>query len=186
MIAVAGALTPERSFRHQDFRGDCVCSKEPEPVLFENRRDALEQVIVTADENDIAAAFPARKPAERAELAERRPVVWIGLEPFCIRPTVNGEKHHATPALAHRVGDGKRQASAAADDRQRTAVCRMAHRRLAHASSPRAARRMAMVSGREPERIKAITLATRGSAPLCAATLSSRSRNVPLPKNMAS
>src|SRR4030095_4667342 len=48
MIAVAGALTPERSFRHQDFRGDCVCSKEPEPVLFENRRDALEQIIVTA------------------------------------------------------------------------------------------------------------------------------------------
>ena len=98
-------------------------------MLFENRRDALEQMIVTAaedaedsrqqperlevgsdlpdrrthdrtDENHIAAALPARKPAERAELAEGRPVVRIGLDAFWIRPAANGEKHHAAPALA--------------------------------------------------------------------------------------
>src|SRR5947208_7905825 len=98
MIARAWALAPERAFRHQDFRRDCVCSKQPKPVLFENRGYALEQVIVAAaeyaedsrqqpqrleirsdlpdgrphhraDENDITAALPTRKPAKRAELA---------------------------------------------------------------------------------------------------------------------
>ena len=102
-------------------------------MLFENRRDALEQMIVTAaedaedsrqhperlevgsdlpdrrthdrtDENDIAAALPARKPAERAELAEGRPVVRIGLDAFWIaQPRM--AKSTATPALAHRIGD---------------------------------------------------------------------------------
>jgi hypothetical protein len=48
------------------------------------------------------------------------------------------------------------------------------------------ARRLAMVSGREPERMKSITLPTSGSLPLCCATVSSRSRKVPAPKNIAS
>ena len=45
-----------------------------------------------------------------------------------------------------------------------------AGRRLGHASSSVEARRIAMVSGREPARMKAITLPTSGSAPFCAAT----------------
>ena len=106
--------------------------------------------------------------------------------PLWLRPTANREKHDAPSTPAHRVGDRKRQASPAADDRQRTVICGLAGRRFDHASSPVEARRIAIVSGREPARMNPITLLTSGSAPLCAATRSSRSRNVPAPKNMAS
>src|SRR5262245_4578849 len=199
MVALACALASEGSFRHQDFRGDRLCSNQPEPVLFENRGNTLEQMIVTAaedaddsrqqpeclevgsdlpncrpyhraDQNDIATALPAGEPTKHAELSHRSPVMRIAREPFWIRPTTNGEKHDAAPALSYRVGDRKRQAAAAADDRHRTIVCRLRHRGLSHASSLLEARRMAMVSGREPERMKAIILATRGSAPFRAAT----------------
>src|SRR5262252_4731517 len=215
MVSVVGALAAERSFRHQDFWRDCVCSHKAKAVLFEDRGNALEQMIVAtaeeavdsrqqpkgleirpdlpdrrphhrADENHIAAALLAGKPAKPAELADCSPMMRVACDPLRICPAANGEKHHATPALAHRVGHRKREASAAADNRERTIVCRACGCRLAHASSSTDARRMAMVSGREPARMKAITLATSGSSPLCAATWSSRSRNVPAPKNIAS
>src|SRR5262249_37479139 len=123
-----------------------------------------------ADEDHIAAALLAGKLAKPAELADGGPVVRVACDPLRIRPAADGEKHHTAPALAHRVGDCKRQASAAADNRQRTIRCRRCGCRLAHASSPADARRMAMVSGREPARMKAITLATSWSSQLCAAT----------------
>src|SRR5262249_13302948 len=92
---------------------------------------------------------------------------------------------HAAPAPGHRVGDRKRQGPPAADDRQRAIVRDWGGNRLAHVSSSAAARRTAMVNGRLPERMKATTFATSGSLPHCAATRSSRSRNVPAPKHMA-
>src|SRR2546423_2128967 len=120
MIACAWAFAPKRAFRHEDFRRDRVCSKQAEPVLFENRSYAREQVIVAAaeyaedsrqepqrleirsdlpdgrphhraDENDIATALSARKPAEPAELAHRRPVMGIVRNPLWLRPTANRE-----------------------------------------------------------------------------------------------
>src|SRR5262245_18141108 len=199
MIARAWALAPEYAFRHQDFRRDCVCYKQPKPVLFENRGYSLEQVIVAAtedaensrqepqcleirsdlldgrphhraDENDVPAALPVCNPAKRAELAHRGPVMGITRNPLWLCPTANREKHDTPSAPAYRVGDREWQASPAADDRQRTVICGLAGRRLGHTSSPVEARRIAIVSGREPARMKAITLPTSGSAPLCAAT----------------
>src|SRR5262245_6473527 len=120
MIARAWALAPERAFRHQDFRRDCVGPKQPKAVFFENRGDAFEEVIVAAAENaensrqepqrleigsdlpdgrphhradeyDIAAALPTRKPAKRAELAHTRPVMGIPRNAIWLRPTANRE-----------------------------------------------------------------------------------------------
>src|SRR5262245_9704747 len=199
MVSVVGTLAAERSFRHQDFWRDCVGSKEAEAVLFEDRGHALEQMIIAAaenaedsrqqaerleirpdlpdrrphhraDENHIVAALLAGKPAKPAKLTEGRPVMRVVCDPARIRPAANGEKHHTTPTLAYCVGDRKRQAAAAADNCQRTILCRRCGCRLAHASSSADARRMAMVSGREPARMKAITLPTSGSPPLCPAT----------------
>ena len=83
----------------------------------------------------------------------------IGRDALRVRPTANGEQHHAASALAHRIGDRKRQCSTAADHGERTIVC---YRCAASASlmTPRqpTARRMAMVNGREPARMKAIDL----------------------------
>src|SRR5262249_5358152 len=214
-VPLAGTLAPEGSFRHQDFWRDCVRSHEAKAVLFEDRRDAFEQMVIAAaedavdsgqqpkrleirpdlpdrrphhraDENHVAAALLARKPTKPAELAYGGPVMRVACDPLRVRPTANGEKHHAAPALAYRIGDRNRQASAAANHCQRTVVCRACGCRVAHASSSTDARRTAMVNGRVLARMKAITLATSGSSPLCAATWSSRSRNVPAPKNIAS
>src|SRR5260221_3677591 len=76
-----------------------------------------------ADENDIAAAFSARQPAKRAELPDRRPVMRIVHDPFWIRPAANCEKHDPPSVFYHRIGNCKRQGSAAANDCQRTLVC---------------------------------------------------------------
>src|SRR2546423_9942988 len=131
MIACAWAFAPKRAFRHEDFRRDRVCSKQAEPVLFENRSYALEQVVVAAaeyaedsrqeprrleirldlpdgrphhraDEDDIAAALPTRKPAKRAELAHRGPVMGIMSNPLWLRPTANREKNDPPSAPAPR------------------------------------------------------------------------------------
>src|SRR5262245_44611363 len=131
-----------------------------------------------ADENHIAAALLVGKPAKPAELADGGPVMRVACDPLRIGPAANGEEHHTAPSPAHRAGARKWQASAAADNRPGAVVCRRCGCRLAHASSSTDPRRMAMVSGREPARMKAITLATSGSWPLCTATWSSRSRNV--------
>src|SRR5689334_7955462 len=116
MIACGRALAPEGPFRHEDLRRDCVCSKQLESMLFENRGYTLEQVIVAAaeyaedprqepqrleirsdlpdgrphhraDENDITAALPTRKPAKFAELSDRGPVMRIARYPLWLRPT---------------------------------------------------------------------------------------------------
>jgi len=70
-----------------------------------------------ADENHVAAALLAGKPTKPAELADGSPVMPVACDTLRIRPAANGEKHHAAPALAHGIGDRKRQASAAADNR---------------------------------------------------------------------
>src|SRR6266566_3528359 len=104
--SIAGPLAAEGSFRHQDFWRDCMGSKEAEAVLFEDRGNTLEQMIVAAakdavdsrqqaqrleirpdlpdrrphhraDENHIAAPLLAGKPAKTAELAEGGPVMRI-------------------------------------------------------------------------------------------------------------
>ena len=53
----------------------------------------------------------------------------VASDPLRIGPTANGEQHNAAAALAHRVGDRKRQCSTAADDSERTIV-RLVRRRL--------------------------------------------------------
>src|SRR5262249_11566446 len=116
---------------------------------------------------------------------ENGPVVGIGSDPLGVSETADGEQDHPPPTAGHRVGDRKRQAAATADDCQRTCIRHTGPAGAAHGSSPTWARRTAMVNGREPDRTKATTLATRGSSELCA-TASTRSRNVPAPKNMAS
>src|SRR5262249_8050342 len=182
-----------------DVGGGGGCSTEGKAVLFKKGGDALEQLVVAAakhtedarqepqrleiepdlpdcrphhraDENDIAAAFAARQAAKRAELTDRRPVMPIGRNPRCIRPAANCKKHDPASVLCHRIGNCKRQGSAAANNCQRAVICRFGRHCVGHASSTVAARRMAMVSGREPERMNARTLATSGSAPFSAAT----------------
>src|SRR5262249_60285621 len=64
-----------------------------------------------ADENHIAATLLAGKPAKPAELADGGPVMRVACDPLRVRPAADGEKHHTAPALAHGVGDCKRQAS---------------------------------------------------------------------------
>ena len=199
MVARFGTLAPQRPFRHQDVRRDVVCANQPEAVLFENCRDALEQAIVTAaqeadnsgkqaerfeirpdfpdrrphhraDEHHIPAALTLGDPAEPAELPERGPMVGIGSDALRVRPTANGEQHDTASALAHRIRDRKRQCSTAADHGERTIACPLRSIGVAHDTSSDDPRRMAMVSGREPARMKSITLATSGMSPPCAAT----------------
>src|SRR5216684_4122208 len=199
MVALARTLAAERSFRHQDIGRDLVRADQPEAVLLEDLRDARQQMVVAAtkdaqdprqqqqrpDEDDVAAAFAAGEAAKSAELPDRRPVMRKAGDLMRIRPPANGEQHDAAAARAHRLGDRKRQAAAAANDRQRRLAGRAGDSRLAHVAPSARARRTAMVIGREPARMKAITLATSGWSPLAASTASSRSRKVPLPKNMA-
>ena len=45
---LVGRSRPERPLRHQNFRRDLVRAEQPEAVLLENCRDALEQMIVAA------------------------------------------------------------------------------------------------------------------------------------------
>jgi hypothetical protein len=111
-------------------------------------------------ENDLAAALIAGHPAEPAQLAETDPMMRVTGDALRIRPTVNGEENDTPTTLADCVRDGERQASAAADDRKRTIVCRRGVGYPAHSSSPTSALRTAIVSGREPERMNSSTLAT--------------------------
>ena len=108
----AGSLAAQRPLRHQNFRRDFVCANQPEAVLLENCRDALEQAIVAAaqqtddprkqperleirpdfpdrrphhraDEHHIPAALALGDPAEPAELPERGPMMRIAQRPRC-------------------------------------------------------------------------------------------------------
>jgi len=139
-IAVARALAAERSFRHQDFRRNFVRPDDPEAVLFENRGDTGEQMIVTAaedaqdarqqperreirldlpdrrphqraDEHGVPATLPACEPAEPAELAKRDPVMRIERDAPRISPTANRKKHGAAALLPDRGSDRKGQAA---------------------------------------------------------------------------
>src|SRR5271166_4924254 len=111
----------------------------------------------------------------------------VGGDALRVHPTLNAKQHDATAALRHRVSDCERQAAAPANDRKRTVVRQLHRGPLApHVSFSGRARRIALVSGCEPERMKAMTSAISGSSPLLAATRSRRSLNVPAPKNIAS
>src|SRR5262249_14445885 len=120
-----------------------------------------------------------------AELAEHDPMMGIYSNPLWVGEATDGEQHHPPAPLGHGVGDRERKAATAAHDRERAFSRHCGAAYVAHGSSPAWARRMHMGNGREPARMKATTLATSGSLTLCA-TVSSRSRNVPAPKNMAS
>src|SRR5262249_60240688 len=99
---------------------DAVDSRK-RPRGLETRRDLPDRrPHHRADENHIPAALLAGKPAKPAELADCGPMMRVACDPLRIRPAANGEKHHATPALAHRVGHRHRQASAATDHRKPT------------------------------------------------------------------
>src|SRR3954470_6977024 len=94
----------------------------------------------------------------------------IGSDPLRISPAANGEQHNAASALSYRVGDRERQCSTAADHGERTIVRPVRRACVAHGSSSADPRRIAIVNGRDPARMKAITLATSGMLLLCAAT----------------
>ncbi len=70
---------------------------------------------------------------------------------------------------------------------ERTVVCRVAHRRLDHVSSPLAARRMAMVSGRRQTGTdEGDHLGDEGISAALRRDLIEALAKRPLPKNMAS
>jgi hypothetical protein len=73
--------------------------------------------------------------AERAQLPEADPVVRVIDDTLRINPPADGKKHDTPATLADCVGDCEWQASAAADDRERTQVSRRASGCLAHVSS---------------------------------------------------
>ena len=110
----------------------------------------------------------------------------IAGDPLRVGPIANGKQQHPATASDYGIGNGERQTAGAADDGEWTVIDQRRCGQFAHGSSSTSARRTAIVNGCEPERMKAITLATSASSPLLAATASSRSRNVPAPKKMAS
>src|SRR5207245_40769 len=73
MVAVAGPLAAEGSFRHQDFWRDCMGSKEAEAVLFEDRGNTLEQMIVAAAKDAVDSRQQAQRLEIRPDLPDRRP-----------------------------------------------------------------------------------------------------------------
>src|SRR5947209_4606763 len=164
-------------------------TKDPwqQPERFEIRPDLPDRrPRHRADEHDVAATLPASDPAEPAELAQRRPVVRISGDALRIRPTADRKQHDRPAVLGHSVGNRERQAAAAANDGERTVIHHCGGGRLAHGSSPTSTRRAAIVNGCEPARMNSIILMTSGSPTWAAATASSRSRKVPVPKHSAS
>src|SRR5262249_34284970 len=215
VVAFTRAFAAERPFRHQNLRRDFVGTDQPKPVLFEDPRNTGQEMIIAAainrenarqqperfqigldlpnrrsgqraDKNNVAAPLPAGNPAEPAEPAQRCPMMRVAENALRVGPTANCKQHHAAPAPGHGISHGERQTAAAANDGKRALLAHRCCDRLAHNSSSTSARRTAMVNDCEPERMKAITLPTSASSPWLAATASTRSRKVPVPKNIAS
>jgi hypothetical protein len=127
------------------------------------------------DQHEIAAALGTSEPAKSPELADRDPAMRIGRDRLRIDEAAQGEQHDPTPAALNRRRDRQRYAAAAADDAQRPLVRRryrhwcivtgpssLVHRHWSWvASSP--PRRMAVLSGRLPARMKAKTLSISGT-----------------------
>src|SRR5437764_5679511 len=139
-----------------------------------------------ADENYGAATLLPRRPAEPPKSAEGGPMMPITDNAHLVGPPLNGEHYDATAAFDDRVRNCKRQAASPADDREWTLFNRSCGNHIAHASLASCPRRIAMVRGRDPERMKAMTPPINASPRLPAATSSTRSRNIPLPKNIVS
>src|SRR5579871_6229065 len=135
-----------------------------------------------ADEHNILAALNGGKTDKVAKLPDRTPLMRIAHHSRGIRHAAQGEEDDPASALDHRIGHGKRKSAAAADDRQRS-VGRVRRGGRAHASSSLSWRRTAMVSGRLPALMNAITFCTNASLAKSAATASRRARNSPTPKN---
>src|SRR3974390_2036639 len=90
----------------------------------------------------------------------------------------NRKQHHLAPALLEQIGDRKRQATCAADQRDRPLRLRRVH-----ASVSASLRLTAIVNGRFPARMNAQMRETSGFPAYSVATASRRARNSPSPKN---
>ena len=152
-VLLAGRAGAERARRHQQLGRDVLGRQQTKAVLLEQPPDPRLQMIVAAPEQphqlrhqpdrpEVRSHLPKRRPHDRAdechvaasllggepletpELADPRPMMRIGGDTLRVGPFAERKQNDSAAAPNRSVRQRKRQASTAANDRQRALAVR--------------------------------------------------------------
>jgi len=142
-------MNAKRACANKNIGGKFMRRDYPKLMSFENAREAGQEVIVAApeqahdfgqeqhgdpvkpkvtkrrahgitDQHDIPATFGSGEPAKAPVLAQIQPMMWEARYSARVGKAMERKQNHSATAAPDSIGNGKRQGSAAADDRKRS------------------------------------------------------------------
>jgi hypothetical protein len=147
-IAGGRPVNAERACANENLGDKIVRRDNPKLMRFENARQAGQEVIIAApehaydfgqeqhrgpvkskvtkrrahdiaDQDDVPATFGPGEPAKAPVLAQIQPMVWKERYSARVGKAMERKQNDSATAATDSIGNGKRQASAAADNRKR-------------------------------------------------------------------